>query len=199
MKNKYIFVTDIETTGFSPKKNDIIELAGIIVKKNGDDFELIDSFSENCRPYSRSTWTVGAEMIHKIGIHEAFSFQHPRKMLINFLKFLLPYKHSDNLPLLFVCHAKNKFDYKFIKEAFEKEMLVSSFNKVFSEKKYESTIDIAQKYKSALGVENLKLPTLAEYFDIKLNHHEATSDANACLEIYKKLKNMGYQTELFDN
>lgn len=196
MKNNYIFVTDIETTGFSPNKNDIIELAGIIVKKEGDNLKYIDSFCERCRPYSIDSWTAGAEMIHKIRMDEAFTFQHPRKMLINLLKFLLPYKHDDNLPLLFICHAKNKFDYKFIKNAFLKEGLINSFHKVFSENNYESTIDLASKYKDVLGVDNLKLSTLADYFNVELSHHEAFSDANACLEIYKKLKNMGYQMEL---
>lgn len=39
-------------------------------------------------------------------------------------------------------------------------------------------------------IENYKLSTLAEKFDIELDHHNALSDAKACLELFNKLQSL---------
>lgn len=198
--NPYIFITDLETTGFSPMRNDMIELAGIIAKKDDDGkYQKIATFNERCRPYSRESWTEGAEEAHKITLHEALGFQHPRGMLINFLNFMVPFKSASNWPLTFVFHGKNKFDFKFLMNAFMKEDLVYSFYKIFNMGNVESTYDLYSKYKHVLGLENLKLPTLAKYFDIHLDHHSAPSDANACFEIYKIVKEAKFGLGLFQD
>lgn len=188
--NPYIFICDLETTGFSYTKNDVIELAGIIVEKKGDEYVRLNSFYGRCRPYSRDTWTTGAERIHKIPLSEALKFQHPRQMLIKFLNFLVPYKSNNNKPLLFVSHCKNKFDIKFVYHAFVKEAIHPSFCKVFNFEFTESTVDLADKYKSMTGLTDSKLPTVADYFNIKMDHHKAMADTEACFEIYKEFKKM---------
>lgn len=194
--NPYLFIVDLETTGFSPRKNDVLEIAAIVAKKTGDEYEIVSTFNESSRPYSKSSWTFSAENVHGISFAEAMTYQVPRKMLIKLMYFLVPFRVENDKPLLFVCHAKNKFDFKFLEEAFFKEQLQDSFRKIFNRDHYESTHDIANNYKSAFGVPNLKLNTLAEYFDIKLDHHKAFSDATACYLIYKRLKKMGYQLDM---
>lgn len=195
-KNKFIFIADLETTGFSPVTNDIIELACIVAKKINGEYVKINSFCDRCSPVNEKSWTFGAEKIHKIPRHVAFGYQEPRKMLIKLLHFLKMFKHHDNEPLLFVYHGKNKFDFKFLDQAFFKAGLKSSFEKVFNTDYIESTCEIARKYQSALGLDNSKLNTLCDHFGIELDHHKALSDTNATFELYKKLKKMGYQTEL---
>jgi DNA polymerase III epsilon subunit-like protein len=199
MENPYVHFIDLETTGFSPSKNDVIEVAAIIAKKQNDGTLIrVDQFNEFCSPYHEDRWTIGAEKIHRISKRRAFSEQHPRKLLIKYLHFLKEYKDKDNNPLLYVCHSKNFFDYRHHFNMFLKEGLQDSFNKVFSLERYESTINLAEKYISATGLENSKLPTLAEYFNVELDHHNALSDANACFEIYKILKKYKTGLGLFD-
>lgn len=194
MTKPYLFFTDIETTGFSPRKHDIIEIACLMVKECDNEYKVLSSFHETCCPYSKKNWTFGAEQMHGITFSEASTYQHPRKMLIKLLHFLNKYRSESSFT--FICHAKNHFDFNFLNEAFFKEQLQDSFKKVFNKDDYESTHDIASKYKSAFGVPDLKLSTLADYFDVDLDHHKALSDVECCLEIYKKLKKLGYQLEL---
>ena len=187
--NPYMFFCDLETSGFSPMNNDVIQIAGIVAKKDGNEIVKIDEFNEFCRPLNPKTWSEEAQIkSHGIKLSEAIKFPHPRKILIKFLHFLLPYKHEENHPLLFVCHAKNHYDFKFLRLAHHKNGLEYSFNKVFNCNNYKSTIDMMSKYKDVLGLENLKLSTIADYYGIELEHHEALSDVNCCFEIFKKIE-----------
>lgn len=197
--NPFIFFLDLETTGFSPVKNDAIQLAALVAKKEGDEYIKLDTINEFMRPNCRETWTEGAERIHKISLAEALTFQHPRDALVKLLNFLVPYKHENNEPLLFVDHSMRMFDYKFLLNAFMKEGLEQSFAKVFNPQHYESTVTIANTYKPATGLQNSKLGTVAEYFKIELDHHEASSDVNACFEIYKQFKKMKLGLGFFDD
>lgn len=50
----------------------------------------------------------------------------------------------------------------------------------------------AKKFINKTEVENYKLDTICDYFDIKLNnHHDARDDADACRLIFNKLRDMG--------
>ena len=184
--NPHSFFVDIETTGFSPTKNDIIQLAGIIVKDN----EALNSFNQFCRPYYPSNWSLGAERIHGISFNDAMGFQSPRRMVINLMNFLAPYRTKEDPFIEFICHSKNSFDYKFVLDAFIREGLGNSFYNVFKSDRYQSTINLAEKCREITGLENSKLKTLADYFNIELNHHEAMSDVMACFEVYKKLNKL---------
>ena len=184
--NPYTFFVDLETTGFSPTKNDIIQLAGIIVKEN----VVVASFNEFCRPSYPETWGAGAEKIHKITLYQAMRFQPQRIMLIKLMKFLAPYRIDSDPIIKFTSHAKGKFDYRFLLDCFIRENLGDSFFRVFSERKYESTITLADNCKKITGLESSKLSELAEYFDLELDHHAAESDVNCCFEVYKRLKEM---------
>jgi len=196
MNNPYIIACDIETDGFSHNKNNILELAGVIAVKKNNQYEIIDQFCQRCRPYDFKHWSVGAEKIHKITMSEAKAAQHPRKMLINFMKFLKPYKAENNDPILFIDHSKNRFDYKFIKHLFMKEELLQSFWRVFKEDHHKSTVDLIKKYQHILGLPDAKLSTAADYFNIELDHHNALSDAIACIKLFQILEN--YKIGIFD-
>lgn len=193
MKNKFLFFVDLETTGFSWNYHDIIQLSGIITDYELNELAVFDQFS---RPQGFHRWSQGAEDHHGIPFHRANKFQDQRKMLIKFMHFLKPYI-IEGQTIKFVCHAKNYFDYKFVKETFINQDLANSFNKAFSKDNYESTIDLAEKFKPATGLSNNKLNTVADHFNIELDHHEALSDANACKSIYKRFKGMKQGLGLF--
>ena len=190
-KNPYAFICDVETTGFSPVKNDIIQLAGIVVDL--ESHETKSEFNEFCRPITPDSWGEGAERVHKISKQRAYGFQHPRKMGIKFLHFIKPYKTDDNLPLQFIFHAMGKFDWDFFRNTFRKVKLLNSIYKVFDDNHFESTITMANQYRSVTGLNSAKLNVLADHFNIKFNHHEALSDVYATFEIWKIFKKMQHK------
>lgn len=183
----FISFIDVETTGFDPWRNEIIQLACIITDKEAKN--ELDVFNQYCRPLCPTQWTNGAEKVHRITLNEALNFQHPFDMAVNFLNFLKPYK-GDSVyhepKINFVCHSKGRFDYRFLETFFRKLELQYSFWKVFDSKLYESTIDCVKD--SFVKLPNEKLSTIAKYIKFDLNHHEALSDTRACKEIYKYFK-----------
>lgn len=170
---------DIETTGFSKDKNDLIVLAAVEVLS---DLTIGKRFSAYLRPEKKECWTRGAEGIHGISLTEALGFDRRRDGILNFMNWLKP--HVNEFPLSFIYHGKNRWDFNFLKATFLKELLHESFERVFTIDKTESTVDLAKQY---LKLPNYKLNTVCEALSIDLNHHEAMSDALACAQIYTRL------------
>jgi len=76
------------------------------------------------------------------------------------------------------------------------QALLKYYEKEFSDIRFYDTFTIARKLWPQLI--NHKLDTLAETFGIELNHHEASSDAEACVRIaLKQMKELG-QSSLSD-
>jgi len=76
------------------------------------------------------------------------------------------------------------------------QALLKYYEKEFSDIRFYDTFTIARKLWPQLI--NHKLDTLAETFGIELNHHEASSDAEACARIaLKQMKELG-QSSLSD-
>lgn len=174
----YIAV-DIETTGFNQSKNDIIQLAAVLMD---NDFNIIKEFNEFMKPVYPQYWSVKAEKIHRISIEKAMQFQDRRLALIKLMHLVKEY--IDLFPLAFIYHGKGGFDYRFLKDKFISEGLVSKFEMMFNSDQVESTVEMASKY---LFSEDYKLSTLCKKFNIELNHHDALSDARACALIYREL------------
>lgn len=194
----YKFIVDLEFTGLDPITNDVIEMAVIVVNEEN---EVVDKFHSNMAPeiINEKTWDIKAQEIHAITPSEARRFPNRRDVAISFLHFLVPYKDEKNFPREFICHAlPDKFfdkktkkwswpyiDYFFLEWVFRKENLHFSFFKVFSQGKLTSTIKMAREFTGERR--GHKLNIWAKRLGIELKHHEAMSDAMACLEIYKYL------------
>ncbi len=181
--NKYKLVVDTETTGLKTFTHDIIAIGAIILDEKN---EIIDSFKDNAQPQSFDQWTESAEAIHKISKFDAARFKTQKEMVIDMMKWIKPYKHENNYPMEFISHSNGAFDFRFLEAAYTKLDLYFSFTKILSREKHTSTIQLAKE--KIPSMENYKLSTLANYFSIELNHHEAMSDAIACAKIYKNLK-----------
>ena len=175
-----MIVVDIETSGFNVNKNDLIELGAVLLN---DDLTVKSEFHCYLKPVKPQYWKYEAENIHGITLNEAMCFKDGRESLIDFLNYLAP--ELENFPLKFICHAKNKWDYNFLKGTFLKFGLIESFFKAFNAEHYESTIDLSRE---TLELPNYKLNTVCEALSIDLTHHKALSDAKACSEIYRLLK-----------
>lgn len=178
--NSYIAVFDTETTGFSKLNNDLISLSCEI---RDFDWELKDEITLYAAPQARKRWSESAEKVHGFSYEEASSFDDPRKTAIKLLHFLKPFKHDRNLPILFVAHDLNGFDWGFMEWLYRWQDLQYSFWKVFNYKFRLSTIEIAR----AQGFTGNKLNEWADRIGFELDHHEAKSDRIACSKVFKYL------------
>jgi len=113
------------------------------------------------------------------------TYKKPKESAIEWLKFLKPFKHKYNYPLLTVYHGNGNFDPRWAEAFFVKAGLQFSWCKVASLKHTESTIKLAKNH---LEVENYRLDTVCKKLEIELDHHKSESDTMACYQIYKKLK-----------
>jgi DNA polymerase III epsilon subunit-like protein len=185
INDKYIQFIDVETTGFDVWRNSMIAFSSVIATKDG--LEFIDQYTGYSKPESKKFWSDDAEKIHGFTYKEAMKFPEPRQAGIDFLKFLKPYKHDNNFPMLSVYHGAGNFDLRWCDAFFAKNKLWHSWQKVSSMKQIESTMYLA---KSHMEADNYKLDTVCKILGIDLDHHKAESDALACFLIYKKLKEM---------
>ena len=193
-----LFFIDVETTGSCPLSNGINQFGLTVVNS---DLEIIDTYSANVRPpmLNHKTWSKGAEEIHKITFEETMSFMSNKDFCLELLWFMKKYKHKNNLPLKFVCHAsENKFfnaeekemvmgwiDYNFLEWAFKKEGFEDSFWKIFSEQNRVSTLTMCNK----MGFKKNKLKHWIERLGLDLNNHNALDDSIATFHLYKYIVN----------
>ncbi len=189
--NQYVAVLDCETTGFDPVGCDPIAWSVIIT---GQDLQIIDQREFYARPLSKRYWSEDAVKIHGITWDRAARFPHQRETCIEMLNFLVPYKHPENLPILFVFHAKNNFDWKFAEWMFRKQELQYSFWRVFHHGYRLSTISFAEQ----MGYTGNGLAEWARRLGMTASHqhHDAKSDSVMCLEVLKHLCSLSQQPTL---
>lgn len=161
IKNKTIVVFDIETTGLG-ENDEIVEIGAVKIK----DGKIVEKFSSLVKPSIPISYD--ATVINGIS-NEMVKFEPPIEIVINdFFNF--------TKDCILCGHNAKSFDFKFIKKAGEKYGLV--FNNEIID-----TLEESRKDKN-IAVENHKLETLKQYFNIKTEkNHRAYDDAYATAEI----------------
>lgn len=166
---------DVETTGLSEKKQDIIQMACIPVI-NGVPQK---PFNEFCQPINYATIEQEALDIHGITIQQLRTFQSPDEMIEKFVNYV------NSFGVKFTIAGFNvSFDKRFISATFSKLKRTSDFFKLF-------TIDVhctykrAQQVKTQIASQSLKLEALANLYNIQINAHDALSDIAATIEVDK--------------
>ena len=178
LKNtSHYFFCDVETTGLTPLKYEIISIAWILTDKK---LNVIKKQSDILRPTS-SLWSESSEKIHGISPLRAGNGVDKHKYLSGLLKNIPP--------CTFVSHANKGpdgyFDFNMLMFDCMKLDLYGEFYSKFDPLNQISTVDYAKQ--ARFSVENFKLDILCKYFGIELDHHKAESDTNACYELFKKL------------
>lgn len=163
MLENYVIV-DLETTGLEVKRDKIIEIGAIKIRK-GYEPEVYNTFVNPGIPISeRIVELVGItdDMVRDAG--------NIRDVIKEFIDF------TEDLPLL---GHNLMFDYGFLKTAASAEGLRF-------EKQGLDTLKIARKYLPDLP--SRRLDYLCEYFGIEdLQHHRAWNDAKVTGELYQIL------------
>lgn len=182
--DKYIHFVDVETTGFDVWRNSLIVVSSVIATT---ELEFVDQYTGYSKPESKKFWSDDAEEIHGFSWAEASKFPDPREACIEWLRWMKPYKHEHNFPMLTVYHGRGRFDLRWMEAFFAKNKLWHSLQKVMKMDLNESTVDLAKEH---MEIDNFKLDTVCSHLGIELDHHKAESDALACFKIYKQLKEM---------
>lgn len=174
---------DLETSGFSPDKHAILEIACIPiingVKK--------DPFVSYVRPHEGAILDPKALEANGLTVAQIKSFPEASEMLKNFIVWL------DSHNTIFNLLAHNlEFDRKFLYKFFTLQGAHSDFVTRFDNKGV-CTLDLSRGIflnKKAKPASN-KLSDLCKFFKIELNNaHSALPDIEATYEVYQNLKAM---------
>ncbi len=166
MFEKDFVIVDLETTGLSPVKNEIIEIGAIKVE-NGQVVDTMDIFVKPKKPVSY--FITNLTGITNEMLEDGYDIEEGMKKFIEF---------SGDSTLI----AHNaRFDISFLKNNMN-----NCFNKDL-ENKYLDTVKISKEIVKDLP--NYKLGTLAEYFNVDYKGaHRALKDCEITLDIYNNLK-----------
>ena len=167
-------VFDIETTGFSPVANRIIEIGAVKVDKG----QVVDRFSVFVNPEVPIPFEI--EKLTGINDSMVMAAETIETMLPQFLDFV-----GD---AVLVAHNAN-FDVSFIKENAKRQQLPVDFT-------YVDTVGIARMLLT--GQAKYTLDAVAKTLKISLeNHHRAVDDAECTAEIFMKFIEMLAKEEVY--
>lgn len=171
---------DVETTGLSEHKCDIVQLACIPVI-NGVPQK---SFNEFCQPTNYSTIEQGAIDTHGITVDMMRTFQTQEVMLSKFIDYV------NSFGVRFTISGFNvSFDKKHISATFSKHKKSSDFFRMFTINIHD-TYSRAKSVKSQIPSDSLKLEALANLYKITIKAHDALSDIAATIEVDKKISEL---------
>lgn len=158
-------IADLETTGLSPLKNEIIEIGAIRVEKN----KIVDKVVMFIKPEIPVSYVItNITGITNEMLKDAISVKEGLAVFMDFAK---------DYPLVF---HNAKFDMGFLNN-YRKKCFNSEFNN-----KCLDTLYISKQILK--DVPNYKLGTLAEYFNISYNGaHRSLRDCEITFEVYKNL------------
>lgn len=179
---KKILWFDCETSGLDPVKNDIIQLAGVIEI----DGKLVDEFDFKCQPYSYENVDQGALDVHGITIEQIKQFELAKVVQSLFTKKLAKYCDKfDRNDKFYPAGYNCKFDIDFIAQWFKK----AGDNYLGSWLNWRALDPLPllclMEFKGKISLPNYKLATVAEYYKIPLEAHNAISDIKATREIFR--------------
>ena len=176
---------DTETTGVDYQKNCLIQIAGIIEVDN----EIEESFNLRCRPIPGSEISKEALEVNNLSISEINSWAYPYELYIKIKEIFEKYIDKFNRDDKFIIAGHHiTFDYNFL-DSFFRKLGDDYLGSYIDTRSRLDTKEIANflRILNKLKVNNIKLGTLCEHFNININAHEAFSDITANREVFKYL------------
>ena len=172
-RNKNLVFIDVETTGLSPIRHEIIEVACLVA--DGHSFQLVGSFDAKIKPEHIETAEPGALKVNgysKSAWEDALT-QNDALM-----------KVANIAPSGVLVGWNIAFDWSFLDEAFDKRGIIHKFD----HHKIDAPSVVYAKLFRKGRFSSLGLRKVAPFFGIKLDEiHTAKEDVRATYEIFKKL------------
>ena len=170
---KGVVAFDLEMTGLSAIVDKIIELAAIKVNADGS----IETFHQLINPLIEiPEYTKPYHGLENEDLRDKPTLKKPLKDFIDFYNNLPLIAHNAQFDASFIIRGHHEYNYDF------------SLSDIYDSCRFIRTIYKKSKEKP----ENFKLDTLATYYDLNFEHHQALDDALICLHLFangiKKLK-----------
>lgn len=164
-EENYVIV-DLETTGLSPLKNEIIEIGAIKVENNKivDRLDILVKPENEVSPFITNLTGITNEMLK-----DAIRIQDALKIFMEFASGSTLMAHNAN------------FDMGFLNSNLQKHFKYTLENKCLD------TLALSRKY--IKGIKNYKLETLANYFNVNYSGaHRSLKDCEITFEVYKNIE-----------
>jgi DNA polymerase-3 subunit epsilon len=192
-----LLFADTETTGLSPKTQDVIQIGAVIMENK----TIIEEINVKCQPIHWDTINSYALKVNNHTIEQLHTLDDPKETWKKFYDFVVKNFKDEK----YTFGGQNtKFDWKFLKSFWEtnKTQEAPDFD-IFFETDHLDLMDISKSFKKygLLDVPNVRLETIIEALDIKVigDLHDALTDIKATINsIFKlliKVKKMKYNEE----
>ena len=179
-----ILFFDVETTGLDAKKQDIIQIAGIVEI----DGEVKEEFNFTCQPFSYANIEQRALDVHGRGVEELKTYQPPQEMYQKLIKIFDKYIDRYNKDDKFIPAGYNvSFDVNFLFEFFKKNDNPYCGAYLDHHKLDPMPVLIMLDLKGTLKLNSYKLANIANDFGIEISAHDAMSDIRATREVCQKV------------
>lgn len=173
-------VIDTETTGLVAGRNEIIQLAVIIVDEETMNFK--DKFVTLIKPMHESNISQEALKVNRITMEDLDKAPTPLQVRNAFYQWHDEMYDGEKITPL--GHNFN-FDERFLKHFFGDEMYNERFG-YHTEDTLNSAKFLRRAGKIPKGI-SLSLSSLCDYYNIPIKAHDALGDVFATLHLYKKL------------
>ena len=188
---KILFI-DTETTGFSSKTQDMWQVAGYVTENQ----KILDKFNIKCQPVNWHTISKGALECQDppITIEQLKSYQTPREAFVK-LKAILDKHYDENTRDKFFIAGQNvkAFDWRFLNAFWDRHKTKDEpdFQHYFNNRVSYDLMDLTRplKKKGLLKVENVRLGTIIESLDVKIEGplHDAMADIEGTYKAFYKM------------
>lgn len=180
MKKLYF---DVETTGTNPKVNEIVQIAGLIEI----DGKVEEEFNFNIRPTNENINIEALEVIGKT-IEELKEYPEPRKVFEQLREILDKYIDKyDKQDKFYPAGHNVRFDLDFLQSFW------SNFDK-YGSGTYQNWRALDTRVlanilvsENLIDVEDIKLETLCEFYEIEIDAHDALNDIKATRKLYRSM------------
>ncbi len=180
MRKHNLAFVDLETTGFSPERNEIIEIGAVMARQvpqagRGPKLEVVEEFDLKIKPEHLET--ADGEALRINGYNEAewlFALDLPAALKIFAEKTVGATLVAHNLV----------FEWQFLEAAFKK----SGVKNLMHYGKIDTISFALAKLFHDENVRGFSLPLLADYFGLDAGKaHTALADARTTFALYQKL------------
>jgi DNA polymerase III epsilon subunit-like protein len=186
VKNLTFF--DLETTDKNAHQAEIVTAYFKTIRRS--DFSVVDEFYQEVRP---EVWSYEAEEIHGITKEVADSFESKETALPKIFEYV--WKNVDDS--IFLCYANPNnygaffyYDWGVLKQtAFDisDDFYYHWLERVRNAAVYSVYTLASEVLVRKKDVPNFRQESIAKYYEIEYNPHDAKEDVDALIEIYKRL------------
>jgi len=185
-------IIDIETAGFNPKKNAMLEIAAVIVELNGNaELEITERYSTHVIPFKNSELDEAALKFNGIDPHHPFRMAVEEKEALHML--FSPIRHAvkrNNCTRAILVGHNPAFDINFLNAAIQRTQIKRSPFHPFS------TFDTATL--GGLAYQQTVLAKIAQAAGLDWDNekaHSALYDAEKTAELFCMIVNRWKQLE----